>query len=149
MRQALAVAVAYPAAPIGQLVTIITARLPSHTRSGIGLSARHDGYEGRFHRLTLASVFQPIVAPATGQTMGHEGFVRCGGDRPLSPWSLFSLAASNADPDWLVALDRLCRTLHAAFEQVSDPQFGTDLLGALGHAFVEKRGVTGDDKKTR
>jgi EAL domain-containing protein (putative c-di-GMP-specific phosphodiesterase class I) len=100
-------------APVGQLVAIITARLPSHTRSGIGLSARHDCFEGHFHRLCLNSVFQPIVALAGGEIIGHEGFVRCGGDRLLSPWSLFSLAASNADPDWLVALDRLCRTLHA------------------------------------
>src|ERR1019366_243484 len=43
----------------------------------------------------------------------------------------------------------LCRALHAAFQQVSDSQFGTDLLGALRHAFVDKGGMTGDDKKTR
>jgi EAL domain-containing protein (putative c-di-GMP-specific phosphodiesterase class I) len=94
-------------------VAIIGARLPSHTRSGIGLSARQDRYEGRFHRLQLHSVFQPIVSPASGATLGHEAFVRCGEESLLSPWNLFSLAASNSDPDWLVALDRLCRTLHA------------------------------------
>lgn len=102
-----------PAAPVGQLVAIIGARLPSHTRSGIGLSARQDHYEGRFHRLQLHSVFQPIVCRASGATLGHEAFVRCGAESLLSPWNLFSLAASNFDPDWLVALDRLCRTLHA------------------------------------
>lgn len=102
------------AVPIGQLVAIITARLPSHMRSGIGLAARHDRYEGHFHRLTLSSVYQPIIAPASGKTIGHEGFVRAGADQQLSPWSLFSLAAITADPNWLVALDRLCRTLHAA-----------------------------------
>lgn len=101
------------AVPVGQLVTIITARLPSHTRSGIGLSAHHDRYEGHFHRLSLSSVFQPIINFASGETIGHEGFVRAGADQQLSPWSLFSRAASTADPDWLVALDRLCRSLHA------------------------------------
>jgi len=102
------------AAPVGQLVTIITAHLPSHTRSGIGLSAHHDRYEGHFHRLALTSVFQPILSAVDGATIGHEGFVRAGADRQLSPWSMFSRAAASADPDWLVALDRLCRALHAA-----------------------------------
>lgn len=99
---------------LGQLVAIITARLPSHTRVGIGLAVRRDSFEGRFHRLSLNSVFQPIQASTSGEVLGHEAFVRCGEDRGLSPWSLFSLAAGNADADWLVALDRLCRTLHAA-----------------------------------
>lgn len=100
-------------ASAGQLVAIITARLPSHLRSGIGLALRRDRVEGQFHRLSLASVFQPVVN-AAGETVGHEGFVRAGADRQLSPWLLFSHAAATADPDWLVALDRLCRTLHAA-----------------------------------
>jgi len=102
------------AAPVGQLATIITARLPSRLRSGIGLAAHHDRYEGHFHRLALSSVFQPIVTTADGETVGHEAFVRAGTDRQLSPWTLFAQAAASADPDWLVALDRLCRTLHAA-----------------------------------
>lgn len=100
-------------ASAGQLVAIITARLPSHLRSGIGLALRRDRVEGQFHRLSLTSVFQPVLN-ATGQTIGHEGFVRAGADRQLSPWALFSRAAATTDPDWLVALDRLCRTLHAA-----------------------------------
>jgi EAL domain-containing protein (putative c-di-GMP-specific phosphodiesterase class I) len=54
------------------------------------------------------------VLNAAGETIGHEGFVRAGADRQLSPWALFSQAAATADPNWLVALDRLCRTLHAA-----------------------------------
>ena len=99
---------------VGQLVAIISARLPSHTREGIGLAARHDRFEAQFHRLPLGSVFQPVLAAADGATMGHEGFVRCAGDRCLSPWSLFALAAHREDPNSLIALDRLCRTLHAA-----------------------------------
>jgi EAL domain-containing protein (putative c-di-GMP-specific phosphodiesterase class I) len=106
------VAGAIDPASAGQLVAIITARLPSHLRSGIGLALRRDHVEGRFHRLTLASIFQPVLN-AAGETVGHEGFVRAGADRQLSPWLLFSHAAATADPDWLVALDRLCRTLHA------------------------------------
>jgi EAL domain-containing protein (putative c-di-GMP-specific phosphodiesterase class I) len=101
-------------ASAGELVSIITALLPSHTRRGIGISVLRDGVEGRFHQLRLGSVFQPIVAPGTRQVVGHEGFVRCGTDHSMSPWTLFSFAASQADPLWLVALDRLCRTLHAA-----------------------------------
>lgn len=112
------------AAQVGQLVAIITARLPSHLRSGIGLSALHDRHEGHFHRLSLSSVFQPIVTLAGNETIGHDGYVRAGTDQQLSPWSLFSRAANVADPDWLVALDRLCRTLHAAnyFPHASDEQ---------------------------
>src|SRR6202050_4353015 len=41
----------------------------------------------------------------------------------------------------------LCRAVHTAFKQVSDSQFGTDLLGALRHIFVDKGGVTGGEKK--
>lgn len=100
--------------PVGQLVAIIAARLPSHMRSGIGLAQGRDGYWARFHGLPLRSVFQPIVAGGDGATIGHQGLVRCGSERLLSPWPLFSRAAASADPDWLVALDRLCRTLHAA-----------------------------------
>lgn len=100
--------------PVGQLVAIIAARLPSHMRSGIGLALGRDGYWARFHGLPLRSVFQPVVAGGDGTTIGHQGLVRCGAERLLSPWPLFSQAAANADPDWLVALDRLCRTLHAA-----------------------------------
>src|SRR5271154_6348263 len=43
----------------------------------------------------------------------------------------------------------LCRALHAAFQQVSDAQRGANLLGALRHTLVDKRGVTRDDEKAR
>lgn len=66
---------------------------------------------GRFMACNLSSVFQPVVLLGTGETFGHEAFVRSFDDAgsDLSPWNLFSHAASDES---LVELDRLCRTLH-------------------------------------
>lgn len=71
-----------------------------------------DGHAaGMFYGASLASVFQPVVG-AGGAVTGHSAYVRCHGDgaNELSPWQLFTRAASDED---LVRLDRLCRTVHA------------------------------------
>lgn len=70
------------------------------------------GVVGDWFGCELSSVFQPIVRPADGSTIGYEAYLRIlgSGERALSPWALFS---SNADDDRLVALDRLARTVHA------------------------------------
>jgi hypothetical protein len=56
-------------------------------------------------------VFQPIIDPRAGRVAGMEAFLRIPGSgaRSLSPWNLFSAAADDTN---LVALDRLCRSLH-------------------------------------
>lgn len=88
-------------------------RLPREWQAGHSFRRLADGCVGAsWFGCELASVFQPIVSPASLQTVGHEAFLRCfaGGYRDLSPWLLFS---ANADDDRLIALDRLARTLHA------------------------------------
>lgn len=67
---------------------------------------------GRFYRAELTSVFQHVVDARTGGVAGVEAFVRCtdADGVGLSPWQLFFGAA---DGDEAVALDRLCRTVHA------------------------------------
>lgn len=65
---------------------------------------------GRLHSVDLSSVFQPILALPSWEPVGHKGLIHCQADMALSPWTLFS---RNTDDDGLVALDRLCRTLHA------------------------------------
>ncbi|MBL8492557.1 MAG: EAL domain-containing protein [Rhodocyclaceae bacterium] len=70
-----------------------------------------DGHAvGTFHRARLSSVFQPIVDLRTHEVVAHEALIRCHKGNDLSPWGLFSLAS---DPQNLVSLDRLCRTVHA------------------------------------
>lgn len=66
---------------------------------------------GRFLRSDLSSVFQPIVDGA-GVIVGYEAFVRAHGQgaRDIAPWNLFALVAGD---EALVALDRLCRVVHA------------------------------------
>lgn len=68
---------------------------------------------GEWYGCKLSSVFQPIIDPLSGQTRGHEAFLRCHGKgrSELSPWSLFS---ANASDERLVAFDRLVRTVHTA-----------------------------------
>jgi len=67
---------------------------------------------GRFMRCQLASVFQPIIDLETQDRIAREAFVRSyqQAETGLSPWSLFAQAANDED---LVALDRLCRAVHA------------------------------------
>jgi EAL domain-containing protein (putative c-di-GMP-specific phosphodiesterase class I) len=81
--------------------------------SEIKLATLPDGTAiGRFLRTDLSSVFQPIFHGGNGRIVGHEAFVRAhgGGARDLTPWNLFSLVAND---ETLVALDRLCRAIHA------------------------------------
>lgn len=79
---------------------------------GAALRALADGtIIGRFQRMDLASVFQPVVAGGSGAVVGLEAFVRAHGrgDLSLTPWGLFSLADRGRA---LVGLDRLCRIVH-------------------------------------
>jgi len=79
---------------------------------GIEISTLPDGTAvGRFLRSDLSSVFQPVIESGSGSCVGHEAFVRAHwrGDLDITPWNLFSLVAND---DALVALDRLCRTVH-------------------------------------
>lgn len=79
---------------------------------GLGVRTLADGTAlGRFLHTDLSSVFQPLVESGSARCAGHEAFVRAhgGGDRDLTPWSLFSLVAND---ETLVALDRLCRIVH-------------------------------------
>lgn len=87
------------------------------------------GAVGHFLKVELGSVFQPLVPSGAGKLAGrentaieappasvapvaYEAFVRthAEGELSLSPWNLFSLAADDVS---LVALDRLCRIVHA------------------------------------
>jgi|GEM_PF-1276331 len=88
-------------------------RLPLAREGGRQLRRLPEGgVVGDWFGCELSSVFQPIVRPANGSTIGYEAYLRIlgSGERALSPWALFS---SNADDDRLVALDRLARTVHA------------------------------------
>lgn len=80
---------------------------------GLDVSTLPDGTAvGRFLRTDLSSVFQPLIESGSGRCAGHEAFVRAhgGGNRDIAPWNLFSLVAND---EALVALDRLCRIVHA------------------------------------
>ncbi len=80
---------------------------------GFGISTFADGtVVGRFLHTDLSSVFQPLIESNSGICVGHEAFVRVHGEgeRGTTPWNLFSLVAND---DALVALDRLCRFVHA------------------------------------
>jgi EAL domain-containing protein (putative c-di-GMP-specific phosphodiesterase class I) len=71
--------------------------------------------QGRFFNATLTSAFQTIHAlgaDGDGHISGYEGFARSytASDQGLSLWRLLDQAASD---DESVALDRLCRMLHA------------------------------------
>lgn len=88
---------------------------------GFGISTFADGtVVGRFLHTDLSSVFQPLIESNSGVCVGHEAFVRVHGEgeRGTTPWNLFSLVAND---EALVALDRLCRFVHALnFLQVQD-----------------------------
>jgi hypothetical protein len=86
---------------------------PAHLHIERNLRRLPDGGAlGNWYGCALSSVFQPIVDPDEGRIVGHEAFLRCyaAGQCDISPWLLFS---GNAEDARLVALDRLCRTLHA------------------------------------
>ena len=89
------------------------ARLPSPGPAPAGVWRNAAGQAvGRFFNCSLTSTFQPIRDAASFSLAGHEGLVRsvAPGDAGLSLWSLLEGAASD---DESVALDRLCRMLHA------------------------------------
>lgn len=67
---------------------------------------------GRYFNCTLSSAFHPIRALQGGTIQGYEGLARSAAaqDQGLSLWRLLDHAASD---DESVALDRLCRLLHA------------------------------------
>ena len=79
--------------------------------------------QGSYFNCVLTSVFQPVRRLGTGEVVGHEAFVRSSSedDAALSIWKLLEGAASD---DESIALDRLCRMLHAInfFRQSPDEQ---------------------------
>lgn len=67
---------------------------------------------GAWRQARLRSHFQSVFSADHARTLGAQGLVRLAGTgAQLSPWQLFSRAADGRE---LVALDRLCRTLHVA-----------------------------------
>lgn len=68
--------------------------------------------QGRFFDATLTSAFQPLRDLSGAQVSGYEGFARSysPSEPGLSVWKMLEQAASD---DESVALDRLCRLLHA------------------------------------
>lgn len=67
---------------------------------------------GRYFNSTLTSAFQAIRVSGSQQIVGFEGFARShsSGEPGLSLWRLLDHAAND---DESIALDRLCRMLHA------------------------------------
>lgn len=68
--------------------------------------------QGRYFNTTLTSAFQTIRDAGGDRVVGYEGYARSYSDtdQGLSLWKLLDLAASD---DESIALDRLCRMLHA------------------------------------
>jgi EAL domain-containing protein (putative c-di-GMP-specific phosphodiesterase class I) len=79
--------------------------------------------QGSYFDCVLTSVFQPVRQLETGKVAGYEAFVRSSSEKDdaLSIWKLLEGAASD---DESIALDRLCRMLHAInfFRQTPDEQ---------------------------
>lgn len=99
--------------------------LPSLAAGGVDQPAAPREVIGEWYGCRVSSVFQPIVDPASGRPRGHEAFLRCfgkGGQRELSPWSLFS---ANASDERLIAFDRLVRMVHTLNFRTA---FGSDQL---------------------
>ena len=90
----------------------------------------------QFYRSRVTTAFQPIARAHGGECVGHHALLRVESHtgETIAPWSLFAQAAS--DPA-LVALDRLCRTVHALNYFPSRP--GDELL----FLNVERRLLTG------
>jgi len=85
----------------------------SAARNGhLRIDARSSCVIGRFLRAELTSAFQTIWNIASGRGEGVEALVRCasGDGDGLSPWQLFMGVAND---EQAIALDRLCRTVHA------------------------------------
>lgn len=90
----------------------------------------------QFYRSRVTTAFQPIVRARGGECVGHHALLRVESrtGESIAPWSLFAQASS--DPA-LVALDRLCRTVHALNYFPSHPGDGLLFLN------VERRLLTG------
>ncbi len=75
-------------------------------------SAREGKVVGRFFQARLTSVFQAVREIESGRAAAFEGYIRndAEGDQGLSPWRVLDQAAGDSDS---IALDRLCRVLHA------------------------------------
>lgn len=87
--------------------------LPLNLPAGVRLHQMPGGGAvGHFLNVELGSVFQALIASGAGNRVAYEAFVRthAEGELSLSPWNLFSLAADDMS---LIALDRLCRIVHA------------------------------------
>jgi EAL domain-containing protein (putative c-di-GMP-specific phosphodiesterase class I) len=106
---------------------------------GLGLTTLADGTViGRFLHTDLSSVFQALIDSGSGACLAHEAFVRVhgDGDRTITPWNLFSRAA---DDQALVALDRLCRYVHALNFLRRPKQPGRLFLNVHGRLLVAVR----------
>jgi EAL domain-containing protein (putative c-di-GMP-specific phosphodiesterase class I) len=70
------------------------------------------GIVGKFYGATISTTFQHLLDPASGALIGHAALARSNSANGsgLSPWGLF---AERASDEHLIALDRLCRTIHA------------------------------------
>jgi len=71
-------------------------------------------------RLTLSSVFQPILSPSHSRPVGYEGLIRAADarGRGIAPHELF---ASVPPGETRISLDRQCRRLHVdAFLRLGD-----------------------------
>lgn len=102
-------------------------RLPAQVRQSTPLWVDAQGsVVARFFGCHLTSVFQPIRNPNNSGIVGYEAFVRSYDEsgQGLSPWNLF---AQFIDDDALIALDRLCRTVHALNYFCVSPR-GVDLF---------------------
>lgn len=127
--------------PLLQPPPLATLPLPT----GTSLRTLADGTTiGRYLRMDIASVFQPLIDGASGALVGNEAFVRAHGlgDLSLTPWGLFSLADRGRG---LVALDRLCRIVHARnFQRVpaAPGLLFVNVHGRLLEAVAEDHGRT-------
>jgi len=73
---------------------------------------------GKFYGATITSALQTLRDPLSGEVLAHEALARSysATGTGLSPWGLFADASSD---EHLIALDRLCRTVHALNFRVS------------------------------
>lgn len=72
---------------------------------------KHPAHTSRYLEYSLSSHFQPIYSVALRRPIGYEGLIRAYSQKcaPISPVDLLSLPRTGHQ---MLALDRLCRTLH-------------------------------------
>jgi EAL domain-containing protein (putative c-di-GMP-specific phosphodiesterase class I) len=117
----------YPA--LNDYLQRLSAPSPSSPPGSVWLNAAGQA-EGRFFDCVLSSAFQPIRRAGDGALAGFEGLAR-GVSALESGLSLWRLLDHGASDDESVALDRLCRMLHAInfFRQpASEAAQGADLF---------------------